>query len=125
MPRRMAEGLAKGGLRVVSGGTDTHLVLVDLSPKGVTGKEAEALLGKAAITVNKNTIPFDTQGPAVTSGIRVGSAALTTRGMGEAEMAEIAQIIVDVIASKGSEAAIRRSRARSLEVAARFPLFAG
>jgi glycine hydroxymethyltransferase len=121
----LAAGLAKGGLRVVSGGTDTHLVLVDLSPKGITGRDAEDLLGEAAITVNKNAIPFDSESPAVTSGIRVGSAALTTRGMGEAEMAEIADIIVEVIASKGSEAILQRSHARALEIAARFPLFAG
>jgi glycine hydroxymethyltransferase len=121
----LAAGLAKGGLRVVSGGTDTHLVLVDLSPKGITGRDAEDLLGEAAITVNKNAIPFDSESPAVTSGIRVGSAALTTRGMGEAEMAEIADIIVGVIASKGSEAILQRSHARALEIAARFPLFAG
>jgi glycine hydroxymethyltransferase len=121
----LADGLARGGLRVVSGGTDTHLVLVDLSPKGITGKDAEGLLGEAAITVNKNSVPFDNQGPTITSGIRVGSAALTTRGMGEAEMAEIADIIVAAVSSGGSEEILGRSRARALEIAGRFPLFAG
>lgn len=120
----LADGLARGGLRLVSGGTNTHLVLVDLSPKGITGKAAEGLLGTAAITVNKNTIPFDAEGPTVTSGIRLGTAALSTRGMGEGEMAEIAGIIVEALGSQGSEAVLARCRARALEIAGRFPLFA-
>ena len=85
----LAETLMKGGLDIVTGGTDTHLMLVDLRPKGVTGKDAEAALGRAHITCNKNGIPFDPQPPTVTSGVRLGTPAGTTRGFGAAEFAEI------------------------------------
>ena len=93
----LAETLMKGGLDIVTGGTDTHLMLVDLRPKGVTGKDAEAALGRAHITCNKNGIPFDPQPPTVTSGVRLGTPAGTTRGFGEAEFAEIGGMIVEVV----------------------------
>ncbi|HSM41925.1 MAG TPA: serine hydroxymethyltransferase, partial [Afifellaceae bacterium] len=93
----LADTLEKGGLEIVSGGTDTHLVLVDLRPKGLTGKVAEAALGRAAITCNKNGIPFDPEKPMVTSGIRLGSPACTTRGMGTAEFRQIAELILEVL----------------------------
>jgi len=93
----LADTLEKGGLEIVSGGTDTHLVLVDLRPKGLTGKVAEATLGRAAITCNKNGIPFDPEKPMVTSGIRLGSPACTTRGMGTAEFRLIAELILEVL----------------------------
>ena len=86
----------KGGIDIVTGGTDTHLMLVDLRPKGVTGKDAEAALGRAHITCNKNGIPFDPQPPTVTSGVRLGTPAGTTRGFGEAEFREVGELIVEV-----------------------------
>jgi glycine hydroxymethyltransferase len=96
----MAEGLNERGFKLVSGGTDNHLFLLDLRNKGLTGKEAEKLLGDVHITVNKNTVPFETESPFVTSGIRVGTAAVTTRGMGPAEMKEIAGLIADTLEKK-------------------------
>ena len=93
----LAETLMKGGLDIVTGGTDTHLMLVDLRPKGVTGKDAEAALGRAHITCNKNGIPFDPQPPTVTSGIRLGTPAGTTRGFGEAEFVQVGEMIVEVL----------------------------
>jgi glycine hydroxymethyltransferase len=93
----LAETLMKGGLDIVTGGTDTHLMLVDLRPKGVTGKDAEAALGRAHITCNKNGIPFDPQPPTVTSGVRLGTPAGTTRGFGAAEFAEVGGMIVEVV----------------------------
>ena len=104
--KTMASALAAGGARIVSGGTDNHLMLVDLSPLGITGKEAEKWLDLANITVNKNGIPFDTKRPFVTSGIRVGTPALTTRGMGGPEMAEIAGYIMEVLKAKGDDKVI-------------------
>ena len=97
--RRLATAMAAGGFRVVGGGTDTHMVLVDVFSKGLTGKAAEAALGHAGITVNKNTIPFDRNPPMVASGVRLGTPAVTTRGMGEAEMERIAEFIVRVLAA--------------------------
>ncbi len=93
----LAKSLVSSGIRLVSGGTDNHLMLVDLTDKGITGKELEALLGLAGITVNKNAIPFDTKSPFITSGIRIGTPAVTTRGMNEADMADIGAWIADVI----------------------------
>ncbi len=93
----MADELKNQGFRLVSGGTDNHLMLVDLTAKDVTGKDAQEALDRAAITVNKNGIPFDTKGPQVTSGIRIGTPAVTTRGMKENEMRLIASYIADVI----------------------------
>src|ERR687884_832939 len=106
--RALAEGLVKAGLRLVSGGTDNHLVLVDLRPKKLTGKIAEDALGKAGVTVNKNMIPWDPEKPMTTSGIRVGTPALTTRGMGPAEMATVASLIGRVLDAPGDEAVLAR-----------------
>ena len=129
--RAMADQLMKGGIDVVSGGTDNHLMLADLRPKKVTGKAAEAALGRAHITCNKNGVPFDPEKPFVTSGIRLGTPAGTTRGFGEAEFREIADWIVEVVdglAANGDdgnaevEAAVR---AKVSELCARFPLYDG
>ncbi|MEM4268392.1 MAG: serine hydroxymethyltransferase [Candidatus Woesearchaeota archaeon] len=121
----LAEGLMDNGLRVVSGGTDNHLVLVDLTSKGVTGKEAENALDRANITVNKNMIPFDTRSPMDPSGIRLGSPALTTRGMKESEMKEIAEIICRIISNIKSEELILRAKRQVIELSSRFPLYPG
>ncbi|MBX6350343.1 MAG: serine hydroxymethyltransferase [Clostridia bacterium] len=121
--RALAEALAEAGLRIVSGGTDTHLMLVDLRPQGVTGREAEAWLGEVGITVNKNAIPFDDKKPTVTSGIRIGTPAVTTRGMGEGEMRAIGAMIADVILSRGDPAVAARTRARVRELCSAFPLY--
>ncbi len=98
--RRLAKELSDRGFRIVSGGTDCHMLCVDLIPKNLTGKEAEIALEKAGITVNKNTIPYDPQKPMVTSGIRIGTPAVTTRGMKEGEMQAIAQFIDDALTHK-------------------------
>jgi glycine hydroxymethyltransferase len=119
----LAEGLKAGGLRLVSGGTDNHLMLVDLRPKGLNGKIAEEALGKAGITVNKNMIPWDPEKPFVTSGVRVGSPALTTRGMGTAEMAEVAKLIVRVLDAPADEASLARVRGEVRELCAQFPMY--
>lgn len=121
--RTMGEALAAAGLRLVSGGTDTHLLLVDLRPMGVTGKEAEGWLERVGITVNKNTIPFDDKKPTVTSGIRVGTPAVTTRGMGEAEMRVVGGLIAEVIQAKGDETVSSRARDTVRELCRAFPLY--
>ena len=118
----LAEALQAGGLRVVSGGTDTHLLLVDLTPLNLSGKKAERILGEAAITVNKNAIPFDTRPPTITSGIRIGSPALTTRGMGTGEMRTIAGWLLDVLKGGGDEAVAARVRGQVEELCQRFPV---
>ena len=118
----LAKGLQNRGLRLVSGGTDNHLMLVDVAAKGTTGKEIEKLLDLANITVNKNTIPFETLSPFVTSGIRLGTPAVTTRGMGVNEMDQIAACIVEVIEKK--DAAIGDVKERVLAMCAQFPLYA-
>jgi glycine hydroxymethyltransferase len=129
--RVMAEALMQGGLDIVTGGTDTHLMLVDLRPKGVTGKDAEAALGRAHITCNKNGIPFDPQPPTVTSGVRLGTPAGTTRGFGEAEFREVAALIVEVLdglAANGLDDNTdveARVRTRVKALCARFPVYAG
>src|SRR5204863_6832340 len=108
--RALADALLARGHRLVSGGTDTHLILVDLTPKGITGKDAQEALDRAWITVNKNGIPFDTKGPTVTSGVRLGTPAVTTRGMKEADMVLIAALIDRVLTNLGNtsvEAAAR------------------
>lgn len=120
----MAQQLIDEGFRLVSGGTDNHLILVDLTAKGVTGKDAQEALDRASITVNKNGIPFDTQGPMVTSGIRIGTPALTTRGMSEEEMRLIASLIADVINNINDEQKIQAVAGKVKELCSRFPLYA-
>ena len=119
--RTMAARFMKNGIRLVSGGTDNHLMLLNLSDTGVTGKELEALLDKVHITVNKNTIPFETASPFVTSGIRVGTPAITTRGMKEAECEKIADLISRVIAEK--EGCFDKVNAEVAALCARFPIY--
>ena len=119
----MAEQLKNEGFRLVSGGTDNHLMLVDLTPKGVTGKDAQEALDRAAITVNKNGIPFDTQGPMITSGIRIGTPALTTRGMKEDEMRLIASLIADVIGHINDDSKIKAVAEKVTQLCDRFPLY--
>ncbi len=119
----LAEGLKSAGLRLVSGGTDNHLMLVDLRPKKLTGKIAEEALGKAAITVNKNMIPWDPEKPMTTSGIRVGTPALTTRGMGVRDMALVARLIGRVLDAPGDEASIAKVRGEVRELCAHFPMY--
>ncbi len=118
----LAEALIGFGFAIVSGGTDTHLMLVDLRPKGLTGKDAERLLGAAGITVNKNTVPDDPASPFVTSGIRIGTSALTTRGMGTPEMKRIA-VMIDSALGTPDEANLARLQRESEELARQFPLY--
>ncbi len=120
----LAEGLKAQGLRLCSGGTDNHLVLVDLRPKQLTGKVAEEVLGKAGITVNKNQIPFDPEKPTVSSGVRVGTPAITTRGMKEPQMAEVAKLIGEALDSAADDAALLKVKAKVKELAVGFPLYA-
>ena len=127
--KTLAETLKEGGLDIVSGGTDTHLVLVDLRPKGVTGKDAEEALERAFITCNKNGVPFDPAPPTITSGIRVGTPAATTRGFGEEEFAQVGRWIVEIVDSiaAGSDATSLESRIREEVIALtdRFPIYNG
>jgi len=120
---QLAAALAGHGYRIVSGGTDNHLLLVDVASRGLTGKLAEEALDRAAITVNKNTIPFDAQPPLVASGVRLGTPAVTTRGMGEAEMVEIAALIGEVLAAPAETAVAEGVRTRVRTLAHRFPLY--
>ncbi|HXG43152.1 MAG TPA: serine hydroxymethyltransferase [Gemmatimonadales bacterium] len=120
--KTLASALLARGFEIVSGGTDTHLMLVDLRPKHMTGKAAEELLGRAGITVNKNAIPNDPQKPFVTSGMRLGTPALTTRGMGKAEMERIARLIDEVLSSPGEET-LARVRGEVRDLTDRFPLY--
>jgi glycine hydroxymethyltransferase len=120
--RELAAGLVSAGAAVVTGGTDNHLMLVDVRPLGVTGKEADVSLGEVRITVNRNTIPYDPNPPMVASGIRVGTPAVTGRGMGEAEMQSIATLIVDGIAARGEAAAQDAIRERVAAITDRFPV---
>jgi glycine hydroxymethyltransferase len=120
----LALGLQEAGYRLVSGGTDNHLLLVDVFQKGILGSEAELALGKAGITVNKNTIPYDTNPPLKASGIRVGTPALTTRGMKEPEMRQIAAWIAKALEQRNDDAALERIRGEVAELANRFPLYA-
>jgi len=122
--RVLAETLAANGFRVVSGGTDNHLMLVDVFSKGVRGRDAEQALDSAAITVNKNAIPFDVNPPLNPSGIRLGSPAVTTRGFGEAEMREVGMLIAEVLQKISDDAALARVRQKVAALAARFPLYA-
>ena len=121
--RVMAKVLQERGLRVVSGGTDSHMMLVDLRAKGISGKDAEAALGRAHITVNKNAIPNDPQKPFVTSGIRVGSPAVTTRGFEETEAEAVAHLIVDVLEAPADEANISRVLGTVKALTIKFPVY--
>jgi glycine hydroxymethyltransferase len=121
--RALAAALAGRGFHVVSGGTDNHLMLLDLRNRGLTGKVAEKTLDLAGITVNKNTVPKETQSPFVTSGIRIGTPAVTTRGMGEGEMRRIAELIDQTLAAVDDPGGIERARREVHELAATFPLY--
>jgi glycine hydroxymethyltransferase len=120
----LAEALKRGGLRLCSGGTDNHLMLVDLRPKNLTGKVAEEVLGKAGITVNKNMIPFDPEKPMVTSGVRIGTPAVSSRGMKEAEMATIGAFVVEALDHASDEKRLTNIRERISEFTRSFPLYA-
>ena len=120
----LAEALRAAGFRLVSGGTDNHLLLVDVFEKGILGSEAELALGKAGITVNKNSIPWDTNPPLKPSGIRLGTPALTTRGMKEPEMRTIAAWITKALDQRNDDAALERIRGEVAELANQFPLYA-
>jgi glycine hydroxymethyltransferase len=120
----LAESLQAEGYRIISGGTDNHLMLVDVFSKGMLGSEAELALGKAGITVNKNAIPFDTNPPLRPSGIRIGTPALTTRGMKEAEMRQIAKWIVQALGHRNDDGVLEHIRGEVSELANHFPLYA-
>jgi glycine hydroxymethyltransferase len=121
--RRLAQSLHDEGFRLVSGGTDNHLMLVDVFSKGITGKQAEAALGQAGITVNKNAIPFDKNPPMVASGIRIGTPAVTTRGMGEAEMDRIADLITAALKDPDNAIALATVKAEVEDLCREFPLY--
>jgi len=121
--KALAEGLKKRGFRLVSGGTDNHLILVDLTPKGVTGKQAEQSLDKVGITVNKNAIPFDKRKPTITSGIRIGTPAVTTRGMKEPEMELIASLIDRTISERENEEVLNEIAQEVLDLTSKFPFY--
>lgn len=120
---RLAQELMQRGFKLVSGGTDNHLMLIDLTVMGITGRDAEEALDAAGITVNKNSIPFDTKPPAITSGIRIGTPCVTSRGMNEDEMVEIADIITEVLKNIGNNIAIEKVRKRIKSLCRRFPLY--
>jgi Glycine/serine hydroxymethyltransferase len=120
--RVLASELQRYGLRIISGGTDNHLVLVDLSPMGISGREAEEALEAAGILVNRNTIPFDPKPPRITSGIRLGTPALTTRGFGVEETKRIASLIFQVLSSLADEHVQERTRQEVREMCQRFPV---
>ena len=121
--RAMLRVMQQRGYRIVSGGTDNHLFLVDLIEKGITGKDADAALGRAHITVNKNTVPNDPRSPFVTSGLRIGTPAVTTRGFREAEVELLAGWMADVLDDLGNEAVLERTRQSVLELCRRFPVY--
>ncbi|MGL6167170.1 MAG: serine hydroxymethyltransferase [Fusobacteriaceae bacterium] len=121
--RILAQELEKGGVRIVSGGTDNHMFLVDLSPKNLTGVVVEKALGKAGITVNKNTVPYETLSPAITSGIRLGTPALTTRGMKDKEMKKVAELILEVFENISVEKKLEEISKKVEDLCAKFPLY--
>src|SRR5438093_4209552 len=121
--KKLAGALTSSGFRLVSGGTDNHLMLVDVFSKGITGKVAEAALGKAGITVNKNAIPFDQNPPMVASGIRIGTPAVTTRGMREAEMEQIAELVARALKARDDDRALAMVRSEVETLCRRFPLY--
>jgi glycine hydroxymethyltransferase len=119
----MAKTLSARGLRIISGRTESHVFLVDLRPKSLTGKVADAYLGQAHITVNKNSIPNDPESPFVTSGIRIGSPAITTRGFKEAEAEQVAHLIADVLDNPTSDVVIAETKAKVHALTSRFPVY--
>ncbi len=121
--KKLGEVISAAGFKLVSGGTDSHLLLVDLTEKGITGKEAEEALDACGITVNKNTVPFETRSPFITSGIRIGTAALTTRGMGTAQMEEIGEMIATVLANIGNDSLYVGVREKVSRLCIEFPLY--
>ena len=121
--RAMSAALVARGLNIVSGGTDNHLFLLDLGQRNFTGKDADAALGRANITVNKNAVPNDPRPPTITSGLRIGTAASTTRGFREAEVRQVAEWIADVVDAEGAEAVVQRVRGAVLELCRRFPVY--
>ena len=121
--KAMAQAIARRGFRLVSGGTDNHLFLVNLKDTPLTGKEAQEALDRVAITLNKNTVPFETRSPFVTSGIRAGTPAVTTRGMGEKEMERIGNLIADVLEAPADEGVRRRVAAEVRLLCEGFPLY--
>jgi len=121
--RMMAQTLQQRGLRIVSGRTDCHMFLLDLRARKITGKDAEAALGRAHITVNKNAIPNDPEKPFVTSGVRIGSPAMTTRGFKDAEAAKLANLIADVLEAPNDEANINRVRSAVMQLCKQFPVY--
>ena len=123
--RALAISLQKRGYRIVSGGTDTHLLLVDLTSKGLTGKEAQEVLDRAKITVNKNLIPYDPKPSAITSGIRLGVPAVTTRGMKEEQLDEIAGLIDEVLSNIKDETRINSVRQKVAALVERYPVYRG
>jgi glycine hydroxymethyltransferase len=122
--KTLAAALQEAGFRIVSGGTDNHLMLVDVFQKGMLGSEAESALGKAGITVNKNAIPYDTNPPLKPSGIRIGTPALTTRGMTEPEMRQIAAWIAKALENRTNDAVLEKIRGEVADLANQFPLYA-
>ena len=123
--RRLSKSLADQGFRIVAGGTDCHLFSLDLRPKSATGKEAEEALDKAGITVNKNAIPYDPQKPFIASGVRIGTPALTTRGMKEAEMDAVAGLIDEALKVRADDAALKRVKEAVTALCRRFPIYPG
>jgi glycine hydroxymethyltransferase len=119
----MCRVLQDRGHKIVSGGTDNHLFLLDLIERSYTGKDADAALGKAHITVNKNAVPNDPRSPFVTSGLRIGTPAVTTRGFGEAEVSQLAHWIADVLVDVNDEAVIARTREAVRDICRRFPVY--
>ncbi|HEY6482547.1 MAG TPA: serine hydroxymethyltransferase [Steroidobacteraceae bacterium] len=121
--RAMAARLAKKGFQIVSGGTDNHLFLMSLADRNITGKDADAALGRANITVNKNAVPNDPRPPMVTSGLRIGTPASTTRGFKEREIEQVADLIVEILEAEGAQAAIERVRPQVVDLCRRFPVY--
>jgi glycine hydroxymethyltransferase len=123
--RVLASTLMENGLKLVSSGTDNHLVLIDLSGTEITGKDAEQALGLADITVNKNTVPFETRSPFITSGVRIGTPAITSRGMKEKDMVLIGSLISEIISNMGNEAVIKKVRNKVRDLCESYPLYKG
>jgi len=121
--RAMTARLSARGVRIVSGGTDNHLFLVDLKDRNITGKDADAALGRAHLTVNKNAVPNDPRPPMVTSGLRIGTPAATTRGFKEPEIEQVADAIAEVLDAEGAESAVARVRAQVVELCRRYPVY--